>query len=84
MNPIMKFIPTAIPDVVIVEPAVFGDDRGWFMESFNEAKFHQGLAGLGLPKPRPFVQDNHRAARRVSCVVCITNCRRIRRASWFA
>ena len=63
MNPIMKFIPTAIPDVVIVEPAVFGDDRGWFMESFNEAKFHQGLAGLGLPKPRTFVQDNHSCSK---------------------
>ncbi len=59
----MKFIPTAIPDVVVIEPAVFGDDRGWFMESFNEAKFQQGLAGLGLPAPRPFVQDNHSSSK---------------------
>ncbi len=59
----MKFIPTAIPDVVVIEPAVFGDDRGWFMESFNEAKFHHGLAELGLPKPRPFVQDNHSCSK---------------------
>lgn len=59
----MKFIPTAIPDVVVIEPAVFGDDRGWFMESFNEAKFNQGLAGLGLPAPRPFVQDNHSSSK---------------------
>lgn len=59
----MKFIPTAIPDVVVIEPAVFGDDRGWFMESFNEAKFQQGLAGLGLPAPRPFVQDNHSCSK---------------------
>ena len=59
----MKFIPTAIPDVVIVEPAVFGDDRGWFMESFNEAKFHQGLMALGQPRPRAFVQDNHSCSK---------------------
>ncbi len=55
----MKLIQTAIPDVVIVEPSVFGDDRGWFMESFNEARFHAQLQALGLPVPRPFVQDNH-------------------------
>lgn len=55
----MKFTPTAIPDVVIIEPAVFGDDRGWFMESFNQPKFEAQLTQLGLPLPRPFVQDNH-------------------------
>ena len=55
----MKFTQTAIPDVVIIEPAVFGDARGWFMESFNLPKFEAGLAELGLPVPRPFVQDNH-------------------------
>jgi dTDP-4-dehydrorhamnose 3,5-epimerase len=55
----MKLIQTRIPDVVIVEPAVFGDERGWFMESFNEPRFHKALAELGLPPSRPFVQDNH-------------------------
>ncbi len=55
----MKLIQTAIPDVVIIEPAVFGDDRGWFMESFNEKRFHEELQKLGLPMPAPFVQDNH-------------------------
>ena len=55
----MKFTPTAIPDVVIIEPAVFGDDRGWFMESFNQPRFEAELTKLGLPVPRPFVQDNH-------------------------
>jgi dTDP-4-dehydrorhamnose 3,5-epimerase len=55
----MKLIQTDLPDVVIIEPAVFSDDRGWFMESFNEAKFHAALQALGLPAPRPFVQDNH-------------------------
>lgn len=54
----MKFTATRLPDVVIIEPAVFGDDRGWFMESFNQRRFHDGLAALGLPQPRPFVQDN--------------------------
>ncbi len=55
----MKFVQTRLPDVVIIEPAVFKDGRGWFMESFNEKKFQDGLAALGLPLPRPFVQDNH-------------------------
>ena len=40
----MKFTQTAIPDVVIIEPAVFGDARGWFMETFNQPKFVAGLA----------------------------------------
>lgn len=55
----MKLIQTAIPDVVIIEPKVFGDDRGWFMESFNEERFHTALKELELPIPRAFVQDNH-------------------------
>ena len=55
----MKLIQTSIPDVVIIEPAVFGDERGWFMESFNEKRFHDELNKLGLPIPRAFVQDNH-------------------------
>jgi dTDP-4-dehydrorhamnose 3,5-epimerase len=59
----MKLIPTRIPDVVIVEPAVFGDDRGWFMESFNQVRFEAGLRELGLPIPRPFVQDNHSCSK---------------------
>lgn len=54
----MKMIKTEIPDVVIIEPTVFSDERGWFMESFNEERFNRGLETLGLPKARPFVQDN--------------------------
>jgi dTDP-4-dehydrorhamnose 3,5-epimerase len=54
----MKFTATRLPDVVLMEPAVFSDERGWFMESFNQKRFHDGLAALGLPIPRPFVQDN--------------------------
>lgn len=59
----MKLVPTRIPDVLIVEPAAFADDRGWFMETFNEPRFQKGLRELGLPLPRPFVQDNHSCSR---------------------
>lgn len=50
----MKATPLAIPDVVLIEPKVFGDDRGSFFESFNQAKFE---AAIG--RPVAFVQDNH-------------------------
>lgn len=46
--------PTAIPDVLVLEPKVFGDDRGFFFESFNANAFEQAT---GLK--RDFVQDNH-------------------------
>lgn len=50
----MKITPTSIPDVLLVEPKVFGDERGFFFESFNQRAFRlaSGLAG-------DFVQDNH-------------------------
>ncbi|HXD07978.1 MAG TPA: dTDP-4-dehydrorhamnose 3,5-epimerase [Burkholderiaceae bacterium] len=60
----MKLLRTAINDVVIVEPAVFGDERGFFFESFNEARFEGALAEAGLPRPRRFVQDNHSRSQR--------------------
>lgn len=50
----MNIIPTAIPDVLLVEPRVFGDERGFFYESFNQ-KIWQEKAGLDTV----FVQDNH-------------------------
>ena len=50
----MNVIATAIPDVLVVEPKVFGDDRGFFFESFNARDFERAT---GL-KPE-FVQDNH-------------------------
>jgi dTDP-4-dehydrorhamnose 3,5-epimerase len=50
----MKVIATAIPDVLIIEPNVFGDERGFFFESFNQAQFD---AAVG--RPVHFVQDNH-------------------------
>lgn len=50
----MKATPLVIPDVVLLEPRVFGDDRGFFFESFNQAKFE---AAIG--RSVNFVQDNH-------------------------
>lgn len=49
----MNIIQTAIPEVLIIEPRVFGDERGFFLESWNEKTFAE--AGL----PMKFVQDNH-------------------------
>ena len=50
----MNVIKTNIPDVIIFEPKVFGDDRGFFFESFNQQKFFEA-ANLDIQ----FVQDNH-------------------------
>lgn len=49
----MKFQPLAIPEVILVEPDVFRDERGFFLETYHAAKY----AGGGIPEP--FVQDNH-------------------------
>ncbi len=57
----MKAIPTAIPEVLVLEPKVFGDARGFFMESFNEKVFREATGVTAS-----FVQDNHsRSARGV-------------------
>jgi dTDP-4-dehydrorhamnose 3,5-epimerase len=50
----MKATPLAIPDVVLIEPKVFGDERGFFFESFNQRQFN---AAIGYDVE--FVQDNH-------------------------
>ncbi|BAL26507.1 dTDP-4-dehydrorhamnose 3,5-epimerase [Azoarcus sp. KH32C] len=50
----MKVVPTAIPDVLVIEPKVFGDARGFFFESFNARSFREAT---GLDEQ--FVQDNH-------------------------
>lgn len=50
----MKVTPTALPEVLIIEPKVFGDERGFFMESFNQQVFARET-GVHLS----FVQDNH-------------------------
>ena len=57
----MNITPTEIADVLILEPRVFGDDRGFFFESFNEQTFNDKTAA-GVH----FVQDNHsRSAQNV-------------------
>jgi dTDP-4-dehydrorhamnose 3,5-epimerase len=54
----MRFEPTAIADVVLIEPAVFRDERGFFLETFQARRYAAaGAAG-------PFVQDNHSGSRR--------------------
>jgi dTDP-4-dehydrorhamnose 3,5-epimerase len=50
----MKVTPTSLPEVVVIEPQVFGDARGFFFESF-----HQRRAEEALGRPMVFVQDNH-------------------------
>jgi len=57
----MKATPLAIPDVILIEPKVFGDERGFFFESFNQTQFEEAIG-----KSVQFVQDNHsRSARNV-------------------
>ena len=57
----MKVTPTALPEVLLLEPAVFGDERGFFMESYNARRFREAT---GIEAA--FVQDNHsRSARDV-------------------
>ncbi len=56
----MKVTPTALPDVLVISPNVFGDERGFFFESWN----HRAFAAAGLDAT--FVQDNHsRSVRNV-------------------
>lgn len=49
----MNFVKTSIPDVVIIEPKVFGDERGFFMETYRSSSFNENCT------PREFVQENH-------------------------
>ena len=55
----MKATRTAIPDVVLIEPKVFGDARGFFFESFNQQAFEEAVG-----RPARFVQDNHSSSAR--------------------
>jgi dTDP-4-dehydrorhamnose 3,5-epimerase len=54
----MKFEPTSIPDVILIQPEVFGDERGFFMEVYRARSFEE--AGI----PTDFVQDNHSGSSR--------------------
>ncbi|PIF20663.1 dTDP-4-dehydrorhamnose 3,5-epimerase [Candidatus Pantoea floridensis] len=55
----MKIIKTSIPEVIIFEPTVYGDDRGYFCESFNQRAFENAVG-----RPVNFVQDNHSKSRK--------------------
>jgi dTDP-4-dehydrorhamnose 3,5-epimerase len=55
----MKVVQTAIPDVLIFEPRVFGDERGFFLESWNAREFDNAVGAKVQ-----FVQDNHSRSRR--------------------
>src|SRR5258706_16361194 len=55
----MKFIPTIIPNVIIIEPRIFADERGFFLESYQKQRFSE--AGI----PFDFVQDNHSKSQQV-------------------
>lgn len=56
----MKVIDTKIPDVKIIEPTVFGDERGFFMETWQQKRFEELVTG----KSTNFVQDNHSKSKR--------------------
>jgi dTDP-4-dehydrorhamnose 3,5-epimerase len=49
----MRIVETLLPDVLVIEPKVFGDSRGFFLESYNQ----RSMAEIGIREP--FVQDNH-------------------------
>ncbi len=55
----MKATPTALPEVLLIEPQVFGDARGFFLESWNQRRFDEAVG-----HPVSFVQDNHSMSRR--------------------
>ncbi len=63
----MQVTRTAIPEVLVIEPKVFGDDRGFFYESYNERAFADAT-GLRVR----FVQDNHSRSGRTCCAACTT------------
>lgn len=54
----LKFIETSLPGVILIEPMIFQDDRGFFMETFHSEKYKD----IGIAKP--FLQDNHSHSRR--------------------
>ena len=59
----MRVEKTKMNGLLILHPQVFGDERGWFMESFNQQCFEDALKALNLPIPT-FVQDNHSCSQK--------------------
>lgn len=74
----MNILKTEIPDVLILEPQVFGDERGFFMESFNQQRWEE-LTGLKTT----FVQDNHSRSQQ-GCFAGFIIKLNTRRGNWFA
>lgn len=72
----LNVIHCALPEILIIEPKVFGDDRGLFYDSFN-ARLLEEATGL----KRTFVQDNHSPPLPMCSTACTTKLG-IRRASW--
>ena len=59
----MRVEKTKLDGLLVLHPQVFGDERGWFMESFNQQRFEAALKTLNLPIPK-FVQDNHSCSQK--------------------
>ena len=73
----MNVIQTNIDDVVIIEPRIFEDSRGYFFESFSQLEFEEKV------RPINFVQDNESKSSYGVCVDYISNTHHIRRANLF-
>ena len=78
----MKVETTKIEGLLILHPSVFGDDRGWFMESFNQQRFETALKELNLPIPT-FVQDNHSLSQKGVLRGCIFNVNPMHKANLY-
>ena len=75
----MNVIKTAINGVVIIEPRIFEDSRGYFFESFSQREFEEKVGG------GKFLSRTMRVSiRMVSCEVCISNAHRLPKANLFA
>src|SRR5690606_33337064 len=59
----MRVEKTKLEGLLMLHPQIFGDERGWFMESFNQQSFENALKELNLPIPT-FVQDNHSCSQK--------------------
>ena len=68
----MNFLPTKIPEVLLIEPQVYKDERGFFLESYQARQF--AAAGIATN----FVQDNQSGSRRGRCAGCTTRSARRR------
>lgn len=72
----MIVIKTAIPDVLILEPKVFGDERGFFFESYNQQTFEESIG-----RKVTFVQDNHSKSKKNVSEGCIFREEKMHRVS---